>query len=194
MFTEARKVGAARPRGRRTAGSEAVLAQNVGVRELVMPALLVRVQADPNEPETEHPNAEEVAEEAADALENGDARPGSGINDAETEQMLTEGAAHQPPGEHELERCQHEIRPSPSEEIVASGRRAVACRHGLRAGVEAVLGEEDRHRQAVGEPNHEGVDKPSKEANPKPRVGLLRERWSRPSRRFRVEGRRRRRS
>jgi hypothetical protein len=30
-----------------------VLAQNVGVRELVMPALLVRVQADPDEPETE---------------------------------------------------------------------------------------------------------------------------------------------
>ncbi len=65
-----------------------MLPQNVGVRELVMPALLVRVQTDPDEPETEHPYAEEVAEEAADALEHGDARPGGGVNDAETEQML----------------------------------------------------------------------------------------------------------
>src|ERR1019366_5660071 len=103
----------ARPRGLRRAGSEAVLAQNVGVRELVMPALLVRVQANPDEPETEHPDAEQVAEEAADALEHSDARPCGGVNDAETEQMLAEGAAHQPPGEHEVKRCQHEIGPSP---------------------------------------------------------------------------------
>src|ERR1039457_848038 len=106
-------VRAARPRGRRRAGSEAVLAQNVGVRELVMPALLVRVQADPDEPETQHPDAEQVAEEAADALEHGDARPGGGVDDAETEKMLAEGAARKPPGEHEVKRCQHEIRPGP---------------------------------------------------------------------------------
>src|SRR5580700_1371306 len=107
-------------------------------RDLVVPALLARVEGRPDEADVESERADQITDETSGRSSEADVLPCGGVNDVQAEHPLPEGAAELRPEDDEIQELDTEPAQLEVGEVAGERADAVVDRSGRGIGIHAV--------------------------------------------------------